>query len=46
MKFVLISAVAKKNLVRSDLAQLSLHRYYELHTGSIFLTQTKLANSF
>ena len=46
MKHVLISAVAKKNLSRSDLAQHYLHRYYELHTGPTFISHTKLANSF
>lgn len=46
MKYALISAVAKKNLSRSDLAQHYLHRSYELHTGPMFFPQTKLANSF
>jgi hypothetical protein len=46
MKHVLISAVAKKNLSRSDLAQLILHQWYELHTGLIFQIKTKLAKSF
>ena len=46
MKHVLISAVAKKNLSRSDLAQLILHQRYELHTGLIFYPKTKLVNSF
>ena len=44
MKYALISAVAKKNLSRSDLAQHILHRSYELHTIPIFFFKTKLAN--
>ena len=43
MKHVLISAVAKKILSRSDLAQLILHQHYELHTGLIFVTQNEIS---
>ena len=43
--YVLISAVAKKILSRSDLAQLILHQHYELHTGLIFVTQNEIRKS-
>ena len=43
MKHVLISAVAKKILSRSDLAQLILHQQYELHTGLIFVPQNEIS---
>ena len=43
MKHVLISAVAKKILSRSDLAQLILHQHYELHTSLIFVIQNEIS---